>query len=222
MPSPPRCYSCSWARGARGRRSKPRRRGSSDSGSSRSSLRMRCRTSWMRRTSFSSANVPPSSTCRCRASSPPTSPPGGSTAGEILRSGAGVIAQIGDADELNRVVARLKEDPEWAGSLGAAGRRYAESSLDSVSAHARIDRLLEQTLTADKPAPAPDWYEVLGVRVNAAPFGEVLGRVLEAPESGERLSLHFATVHTLVESQENEMLRGALRQGLTQPAGMPL
>jgi len=149
-------------------------------------------------------------------------PPEGSTAGEILRSGAGVVVRIGDADELNRVVARLKEDPEWAGSLGAAGRRYAESTLDSASAHARIDRLLKQTLTADKPAPAPDWYEVLGVRVNAAPFGEVLGRVLEAPDSGERLSLHFATVHTLVESQENEMLRGALSQGLTQPDGMPL
>jgi len=151
-------------------------------------------------------------------------PPDGSTAGEILRSGAGVIAQIGDADELNRVVARLREDPEWAASLGAAGRRYAESTLDSASAHARIDRLLEQTLTAGKPtpAPAPDWFEVLGVRVNAAPFGEVLGRVLEAPYSGERLSLHFATVHTLVESQENEILRGALSQGLIQPDGMPL
>jgi len=149
-------------------------------------------------------------------------PPQGATAREVLLSGAGVVVPIGDPDELNRVVARIQGDPGWAAGLGAAGRRYAESTLDSVSAHARIDRLLEQTLTADKPAPAPDWYEVLGVRVNAAPFAKVLGRVLQAPESGERLSLHFATVHTLVESQENEMLRGALSQGLIQPDGMPL
>jgi glycosyltransferase involved in cell wall biosynthesis len=72
--------------------------------------------------------------------------PGGSTAREILSSGAGVIVPVGEADELIRVVARLKEDPEWAGSLGAAGRRYAESALDLASARARIDRLLEQTV----------------------------------------------------------------------------
>ena len=73
-------------------------------------------------------------------------PAGGSTAREILRSGGGVMVPIGDPDALNRVVARLKEDPKWAGSLGMAGRQYAESSLDLASARTRIDRLLEQTL----------------------------------------------------------------------------
>ena len=156
-------------------------------------------------------------------------PPRGSTASEILRSGAGVIVPIGDADELNRVVARLKEDPEWAGSLGAAGRRYAESALDLASARTRIDRLLDQTLdetvresAAGTLAPNPDWFEVLGVRINTAPFANLLGRVLQAPDSGERLSLHFATAHTLVESHENKGLRDALSQGLIQPDGMPL
>jgi len=77
-------------------------------------------------------------------------PPDGSTAREILRSGGGVVVPIGDPDELNGVVARLKEDPEWAGSLGMAGRQYAESSLDVATAHARIDRLLEQTLSGNE------------------------------------------------------------------------
>lgn len=156
-------------------------------------------------------------------------PPQGATAREILLSGAGVVVPIGDADELNRVVARFRGDPGWAASLGAAGRRYAESALDLETARARIDRMLEQTLagtqsrhTIGKPAPSTDRFEVLGVPINSAPFAEVVGRVLKAPVSGERLSLHFATAHTLVESQENAGLRDALRQGLTQPDGMPL
>jgi exopolysaccharide biosynthesis WecB/TagA/CpsF family protein len=156
-------------------------------------------------------------------------PPHGATAREIVRSGAGVIVPIGDADALNRVVARVTEDPEWASTLGAAGRRYAASALDLAGARTRIDRLVEQTLgstgrrsVAPRPATDPESFDILGVRINAAPFDNVLGRVLQAPESGERLSLHFATVHTLVESQENERLRSALSEGLIQPDGMPL
>ena len=156
-------------------------------------------------------------------------PSHGSTAREILQAGAGVIVPIGDVEELNRVVARLAGDPDWAGSLGAAGRLYAESALDLISAHARIDRLLEQTRagtgrksTHVKPVPNLDAFELLGIRINAAPFASVLERVLRAPESGERLAIHFATAHTLVESQENEALRDALSRGLIQPDGMPL
>jgi exopolysaccharide biosynthesis WecB/TagA/CpsF family protein len=156
-------------------------------------------------------------------------PPSGSTAREILRAGAGLIVPIGDADEVNHTVARLQGDPEWATSLGAAGRRYAESALDLETARARIGRMVEQTLEGarsgraiDRAAPSQNRFEVLGVPINASPFAAVLERVLQAPESGERLSLHFATAHTLVESQESERLRDALRQGLTQPDGMPL
>jgi colanic acid biosynthesis glycosyl transferase WcaI len=156
-------------------------------------------------------------------------PPDGSTAHEIIRSGAGVVVPIGNPDEMNRVVARLHGDPKSATSMGDAGRQYAESALDLKTARARIDHLLEQTLAGTqsrhaigKPAPSTDRFEVLGVPINSAPFAEVVGRVLNAPVSGERLSLHFATAHTLVESQENAGLRDALRQGLTQPDGMPL
>jgi putative colanic acid biosynthesis glycosyltransferase WcaI len=156
-------------------------------------------------------------------------PPGGSTAREILRAGAGVVVPIGNADELNGVVARLQADPEWAASLGAAGGRYAESALDLETARARIDRMVEQTLEGApiRRAGAPaaerhDWFDVLGVRINAVPFDSVLERVLKAPETGERLSVHFATAHTLVESHDHDGMRGALAQGLTQPDGMPL
>ena len=155
-------------------------------------------------------------------------PADGSTAREILRSGAGLIVPIGNSGELNSVVARFREDPEWARRLGAAGLRYAESALDLASARVRIDGLLDQTIgtgrvsAADRPPLVPDWFDVLNVRINAAPFTSVLGRVLQAPETGEHLSVHFATVHTLVESQQDETLRGALSQGLIQPDGMPL
>jgi N-acetylglucosaminyldiphosphoundecaprenol N-acetyl-beta-D-mannosaminyltransferase len=65
-------------------------------------------------------------------------------------------------------------------------------------------------------------FELLGVQLNPAPFAEVLDMVLRAPDSGDRLSLHFATAHTLVEAQENAALRTALRQGIVEPDGMPL
>jgi len=155
-------------------------------------------------------------------------PPQGSTAREISRSGAGIIVPIEDASELNGAVARLQEQPEVAARLGAAGRRYADSALDVTSARVRMDRLLDQTLVASSRRRADhrprrtDAFEVLGVRINAAPFAHVLRRVTQAPETGERLSLHFATVHTLVESQQSEALRTALSEGLVQPDGMPL
>ncbi len=156
-------------------------------------------------------------------------PPNGSTAHEIVRSEAGVIVPIGDAAELNAAIARLNDDAALAVTLGAAGRAYAESALDFATAQERIDRLLAQTLVPrrpravmERPHGSPGSYEILGVRINAAPFDEVLARVLRAPESGERLSLHFATVHTLVESNQDALLRDALSRGLIQPDGMPL
>jgi exopolysaccharide biosynthesis WecB/TagA/CpsF family protein len=155
-------------------------------------------------------------------------PPEGSTAREVLRSGAGVIVPIGHPDAMNQAVADLRAHPRRAAALGAAGRRYAAESLDLASALGRVDRLLEQTIGTRRaarpvaPPPPAGSFELLGVTINASPFGEILDRVLHAPETGERLALHFATAHTLVESQENEHLRDALSQGLVQPDGMPL
>jgi len=158
-------------------------------------------------------------------------PAEGATAREVIRSGAGLIVPIGDADELNRVVRQLQDEPERAATLGAAGRAYAASALDLASARTRIDGLLDRTLAGvrgrvpRKPAAASSvarGFEVLGVSINAARFDDVLSRVLSAPDTGERLALHFATAHTLVEAQENDKLRSALDQGLVQPDGMPL
>ena len=156
-------------------------------------------------------------------------PPHGSTAREVLRSGAGIIVPISDANALNGAVARLQQDVELAGGLGAAGRRYADSALDLASARVRMEGLVEQTLRGARHLRVrpprrlrSSRFEILGVRINAAPFASVMHRVMQAPETGERLSLHFATVHTLVESQQSDDLRKALGEGLVQPDGMPL
>jgi N-acetylglucosaminyldiphosphoundecaprenol N-acetyl-beta-D-mannosaminyltransferase len=65
-------------------------------------------------------------------------------------------------------------------------------------------------------------FEVLGVPVNGAPFKAVLARVLGAPESGERLAVHFATAHSMVEAHDRPEVGDALRAGLVEPDGMPL
>jgi N-acetylglucosaminyldiphosphoundecaprenol N-acetyl-beta-D-mannosaminyltransferase len=64
--------------------------------------------------------------------------------------------------------------------------------------------------------------DILGVQVNPAPFAAILERVLAAPDRGERLALHFATAHSLVEAHDSAALRDALSRGLVEPDGMPL
>ena len=65
-------------------------------------------------------------------------------------------------------------------------------------------------------------FELLGIRINSAPFSDVLEMVLRAPDAGDRLAVHFATAHTLVEAHENAPLRQALNRGVVEPDGMPL
>jgi colanic acid biosynthesis glycosyl transferase WcaI len=77
--------------------------------------------------------------------------PDGSTAREVLRSGAGVLAPIGDPDELNRVVTQLRDEPERAARMGQAGRAYAKSALDAATARRRIDEFLERTIREPRP-----------------------------------------------------------------------
>jgi len=156
-------------------------------------------------------------------------PASGSTAREIVRSQAGVIIPTGDPDTLNAVIAEMRTDPRRADALGAAGREYAASALDLGTARTRMDAVLERTLRRARRTRTPRGagadrrsFRLLGVRINAAPFAEVLDKVLKAPRNGERLSLHFATAHMLVMAQESEQLREALSEGLVQPDGMPL
>jgi exopolysaccharide biosynthesis WecB/TagA/CpsF family protein len=155
--------------------------------------------------------------------------PDGSTAREVSRAGAGVVVPIGDPDRLNATITDLRSDADRMDALGRAGRAYADSTLDIETARGRLDVLLQRTLgRTPRRAPStrqPDpleSFEVLGAHINAAPFESVLRRVLDAPQTGERLSLHFATAHTLVESRENETMGDALSDGLVEPDGMPL
>jgi len=70
----------------------------------------------------------------------------------------------------------------------------------------------------------PEWrtFRVVDVEVGAASFAEVIARVVAAPASGERLSIHFATAHSIVEAHGDQGLRDALARGLVEPDGMPL
>lgn len=68
----------------------------------------------------------------------------------------------------------------------------------------------------------PASFDALGVRVNAAPFDDVLATVLAAPDTGERLAIHFATAHTIVEADRSAAVRSALAAGLVEPDGMPI
>ena len=70
--------------------------------------------------------------------------------------------------------------------------------------------------------PETTSFDVLGTSINAAPFDEVVARVLSAPEHGERLSVHFATAHSIVEASDNPAVRDAFDNGLVEPDGMPL
>lgn len=155
-------------------------------------------------------------------------PQDGATAHEVARAGAGVTVTIHDPRAINDAVVHLRTDRALAAKLGDAGRRYAETLLDFGSAGRRIDDLIERTLRTGIGqnrsilAPDPNVYRVLGVGINGAPFDAVLRRVLDAPETGERLAVHFATAHTLVESHGSAELRDALEHGLVQPDGMPL
>ena len=68
----------------------------------------------------------------------------------------------------------------------------------------------------------PASFDALGVQINAAPFDDVLATVLAAPDTGDRLAVHFATAHTIVEADRSVALRAALGSGLVEPDGMPI
>lgn len=156
-------------------------------------------------------------------------PQDGSTAAEIERSEAGIVVPIGDPDALNAAIDDVRDAPDRSDALGAAGRRYAATVLDFNAARHRMDELLDATLASPETErrrrarrARGRSYEILGVRINGAAFDAMLERVLGAPATGERLSIHFATAHTLVEAQESQPMRAALSKGLVEPDGMPL
>ena len=70
--------------------------------------------------------------------------------------------------------------------------------------------------------PEPRFIELLGVRINVLPFDDAVQVVLDAPSTGDRLTLHFATVHSLVEANRSPQLRAVLNSDITEPDGVPL
>jgi N-acetylglucosaminyldiphosphoundecaprenol N-acetyl-beta-D-mannosaminyltransferase len=70
----------------------------------------------------------------------------------------------------------------------------------------------------------PDFrsVDILGVRVNVMPFDEAVESVLNAPETGDKLAIHFATAHSLVEANRDPQLCAALNADVVEPDGVPL
>ncbi|MGP3990390.1 glycosyltransferase family 4 protein [Streptomyces sp. 3N207] len=77
---------------------------------------------------------------------------GGGTAGEVRRSGAGVLVPPEELAALAAALRTLAAEPAAAASLGAAGRAYATGHLGRTAALARLTALLEEALTLP-PAP---------------------------------------------------------------------
>jgi len=90
------------------------------------------------------------------------------------------------------------------------------------NAKLRRARMMPAIQAAEPPLKQPPSFEVLGVEIDGSGFQAVLDRVVHAPETRERLAVHFLTVHSLVTAQDDAAVRGAFGQGLTEPDGMPL
>src|SRR4051812_19314740 len=73
------------------------------------------------------------------------------------------------------------------------------------------------------PAPLADRYSVLGVSIRVFRFREALQQLLDAPALKQRLRVHFAAVHTLVEaSKDPDLMENLNDADIVSPDGMPL
>ncbi|NJP99654.1 glycosyltransferase [Streptomyces zingiberis] len=70
----------------------------------------------------------------------------GGTAGEVRRSGAGVLVPPEDPSALLEAVRRLAADPAGADALGARGPAYVDTHLSRAAGLARITGLLDEAL----------------------------------------------------------------------------
>ena len=126
------------------------------------------------------------------------------------------------AVELQKVL----DDPALAMDLAEraherAKRHYGWDAISS-SYETWMQGLVQSGRAARLSEVGPQFVDVLGVRVNAAPFDQAVETVLHAPDRGERLALHFADVHSVVEANRDPSLRDALNADLVEPDGMPL
>jgi exopolysaccharide biosynthesis WecB/TagA/CpsF family protein len=125
------------------------------------------------------------------------------------------------ADELAVQLQKVLDDPTFAADLG---RRAHERARKMYGWDAITDSYEAWMAGLCGPEPTQDGrqIELLGVRVNAAPFADVLDAVVNSPDTGDRLALHFATAHSLAEANDNPALSAALNAGMVEPDGVPL
>lgn len=77
--------------------------------------------------------------------------PGGGTAEEVRRSGAGLLVPPEDPKALLAALLELAADPERAEALGAAGPRYVREHLGRAAGLARIEALVTEALVTEAP-----------------------------------------------------------------------
>jgi colanic acid biosynthesis glycosyl transferase WcaI len=80
--------------------------------------------------------------------------PGGGTAGEVQRSGAGRVVRGGRPAELVDAIVELAGDRDLAGAMGRRGIAYADAQLSEASAMARLERFVERLMGYEATVPA--------------------------------------------------------------------
>lgn len=71
-------------------------------------------------------------------------PPGGGSAREVERSGAGLVVPPGEPERLLEALARLRAEPALVAELTAAGPAYAEANTSAATCLARATALIDE------------------------------------------------------------------------------
>ena len=89
----------------------------------------------------------------------------------------------------------------------------ADQSFDQIPAYLR----------PNSTSPVAEKYSILGLGMSCLRFNDTLRLLLGAPRQGQRLRVHFAAIHTLVNAAEDPDLFEALNQAeVVLPDGMPM
>lgn len=70
--------------------------------------------------------------------------PGGASAREVGRAGAGVTTPAGDPELLLRAIMGVRDEPDHGRAFGDAGRRYAQTVLRESATYDRADDIIER------------------------------------------------------------------------------
>jgi N-acetylglucosaminyldiphosphoundecaprenol N-acetyl-beta-D-mannosaminyltransferase len=125
------------------------------------------------------------------------------------------------ADELAAQLQKVLDDPSFAEDLSRRAHERARKMYGWDAITDSYEAWMAQLCRA-QPIQSVQEIDLLGVRVNAAPFADVLDTVVNAPDTGDRLALHFATAHSVAEANDSPELCAALNAGIVEPDGVPL